>query len=136
MSISEFVQIFLSICGGVSIVGGAAAVIFKWITPAFRLNKRVETLEEHDRRDYESLRRIAERDSLILEVLSTMLDSQISGNNVEELKKTKLLFWKTDPVPDKCSFPESNIISFRRVRIIILDNLSEKNYSRGNFKSF
>ena len=89
MSISEFVQIFLSICGGVSIVGGAAAVIFKWITPAFRLNKRVETLEEHDRRDYESLRRIAERDSLILEVLSTMLDSQISGNNVEELKKTK-----------------------------------------------
>lgn len=87
MSISEFVQIFLSICGGVSIVGGAAAVIFKWITPAFRLNKRVETLEEHDRRDYESLRRIAERDSLILEVLSTMLDSQISGNNVEELKK-------------------------------------------------
>lgn len=89
MSISEFVQIFLSICGGVSIVGGAAAVIFKWITPAFQLNKRVGTLEEHDRRDYESLRRIAERDSLILEVLSTMLDSQISGNNVEELKKTK-----------------------------------------------
>lgn len=87
MSISEFVQIFLSICGGVSIIGGAAAVIFKWITPAFRLNKRVETLEEHDRRDYESLQRIAERDSLILEVLSTMLDSQISGNNVEELKK-------------------------------------------------
>ena len=89
MSISEFIQIFLSICGGVSIVGGAAAVIFKWITPVFRLNKQVETLEEHDRRDYESLRRIAERDSLILEVLSTMLDSQISGNNVEELKKTK-----------------------------------------------
>ena len=89
MSISEFVQIFLSICGGVSIVGGAAAVIFKWIAPAFRLNKGGETLEEHDRRDYESLRRIAERDSLILEVLSTMLDSQISGNNVEELKKTK-----------------------------------------------
>lgn len=47
MSISEFVQIFLSFCGGVSIVGGASAVIFKWITPAFRLNKRVETLEEH-----------------------------------------------------------------------------------------
>ena len=89
MSISEFVQIFLSICGGVSIVGGATAVIFKWITPAFRLNKRVERLEEHDRRDYEGLQRIAERDSLILEVLSTMLDSQISGNNVEELKKTK-----------------------------------------------
>ena len=89
MHIIEAIQTILSICGGISIIGGAAAVIFKWITPAFRLNKRVETLEEHDRRVYESLRRIAERDSLILEVLSTMLDSQISGNNVEELKKTK-----------------------------------------------
>lgn len=89
MSISEFIQFFLSICGGVSIIGGAAAVIFKWITPAFRLNKRVEILEDHDKRDFETLKRIAERDSLILEVLSTMLDSQISGDNVEELKKTK-----------------------------------------------
>ena len=89
MSIQEFIQFFLSICGGVSIIGGAAAVIFKWITPAFRLNKRVEILEDHDRRDFETLKRIAERDSLILEVLSTMLDSQISGDNVEELKKTK-----------------------------------------------
>lgn len=89
MSISEFFQYILSICGGVSIIGGAVAVIFKWIAPAFRLNKRVEILEDHDRRDYETLKRIADRDSLILEVLSTMLDSQISGNNVDELKKTK-----------------------------------------------
>lgn len=89
MNIIETMQTILSICGGVSIVGGAATVIFKWITPALRLNKRVEILEEHDRRDFESLQRTAERDSLILEVLSTMLDSQISGNNVDELKKTK-----------------------------------------------
>ena len=89
MSISEFIQFFLSICGWVSIIGGAAAVLVKWIAPAFRLNKRVEILEDHDKRDFETLKRIAERDSLILEVLSTMLDSQISGNNVEELKKTK-----------------------------------------------
>nr|DAH95128.1 MAG TPA: hypothetical protein [Caudoviricetes sp.] len=89
MSIQEFIQFFLSICGGVSIIGGAAAVIFKWITPAFRLNKRVEILEDHDKRDFEALKRIAERDSLILEVLSTMLDSQINGDNAEELKKTK-----------------------------------------------
>ena len=89
MGINEFIQSFLAICGGVSIIGGAAAVVFKWITPAFRLNKRVEILEDHDRRDFETLKRIADRDSMILEVLSTMLDSQISGNNAEELKKTK-----------------------------------------------
>lgn len=89
MSIQEFIQFFLSVCGGISIFGGAATVIFKWIAPAFRLNKRVEILEDHDKRDFETLKRIAERDSLILEVLSTMLDSQINGDNVEELKKTK-----------------------------------------------
>ena len=60
MSIQEFIQFFLSICGGVSIIGGAAAVIFKWIAPAFRLNKRVEILEDHDKRDFETLKRIAE----------------------------------------------------------------------------
>ena len=89
MDITEFIQFFLAICGGISLVGGAAAVIFRWITPAFRLNKRVEVLEDHDRRDFEALKRIEERDALILKVLSTMLDSQITGNNVEELKKTK-----------------------------------------------
>nr|WP_296056466.1 CTP synthase [uncultured Blautia sp.] len=89
MNAAEFIQFFLTICGGISIVGGAAAVIVKWIAPAFRLNRRVEVLEDHDRRDFETLKRIADRDSLILEVLSTMLDSQISGNNTEELKKTK-----------------------------------------------
>ena len=89
MEIMEVVQIALSICGGISIIGGAFAGVHKWISPAFKLNKRVEILEDHDKRDYEALRRIAERDSMILEVLSTMIDSQITGNNVEELKKTK-----------------------------------------------
>ena len=89
MDITEFIQFFLAICGGISLGGGAAAVIFRWIAPAFRLNKRVEVLEDHDKRDFEALKRIEERDALILKVLSTMLDSQITGNNVEELKKTK-----------------------------------------------
>lgn len=89
MSLLEAVQLLLSICGGISIVGGAVAVIHKWISPAIKLNERVEVLEQHDRQDFETLKRISERDSMILEVLSTMLDSQISGNNTEQLKKTR-----------------------------------------------
>lgn len=89
MSLLEAVQLLLSICGGISIIGGAAAVIHKWISPAIKLNERVEVLEQHDRQDFETLKRISERDSMILEVLSTMLDSQISGNNTEQLKKTR-----------------------------------------------
>lgn len=89
MSLLEAVQLLLSICGGISIVGGAVAVIHKWISPAIKLNERVEVLEQHDRQDFETLKWISERDSMILEVLSTMLDSQISGNNTEQLKKTR-----------------------------------------------
>lgn len=89
MSLLEAVQLLLSICGGISIIGGAVAVIHKWISPAIKLNERVEVLEQHDRQDFETLKRISERDSMILEVLSTMLDSQISGNNTDQLKKTR-----------------------------------------------
>ena len=89
MSLLEAVQLLLSICGGISIIGGAVAVIHKWISPAIKLNERVEVLEQHDRQDFETLKRISERDSMILEVLSTMLDSQISGNNTDHLKKTR-----------------------------------------------
>jgi len=85
----EILQTILSICGGISIIGGAAAIIWKWISPAVKLNERVELLEQHDKRDYEELQKIAERDALILEALITMLDSQITGNNIEGLKKTR-----------------------------------------------
>lgn len=89
MGVMEAIQTFLAICGGVSIIGGAGAVIHKWISPAIKLNERVEVLEKHDKRDFEAIREIAERDSLILETLLTMLDSQITGNNIEQLKKTR-----------------------------------------------
>lgn len=117
MSISEFVQIFLSICGGVSIVGGAAAVIFKWITPAFRLNKRVETLEEHDKRDYESLQRIAERDSLILEVLSTMLDI-LMLLSYQDGHKTKLILESEMPV----TMQRLLILNFQRFSVCLSES--------------
>jgi hypothetical protein len=89
MGAMEIIQTILAICGGISIIGGAAAVIHNWISPAIKLNDRVETLERHDRRDYEAMKEIKERDSLIMETLVTMLNSQISGNNVEQLKKTR-----------------------------------------------
>lgn len=89
MGIVEIINKILAICGGISIIGGAVAVIWKWIKPAVNLKERVEVLEQHDKRDYEALKEIAERDALIIEALVTMLDSQINGNNVAELKKTR-----------------------------------------------
>ena len=78
-----------AVCGGISVIGGAVAVIHKWISPAIKLTTRVKVLEEHDKRDFETMHEIRERDSLIMETLVTMLNSQISGNNVEQLKETR-----------------------------------------------
>ena len=89
MDVMETIQTILAICGGISVIGGAVAVIYKWIAPAVKLNKRVETLERHDKRDCEALQEIKDRDSLIMETLVTILNSQISGNNETELKKTR-----------------------------------------------
>lgn len=89
MDVMETIRAILAICGGISVIGGAAAVIHKWISPAIKLSARVETLEKHDKRDFETIQEIRERDSLIMETLVTMLNSQISGNNVEQLKKTR-----------------------------------------------
>ena len=89
MDVMETIQAILAICGGISVIGGAAAVVHKWIAPAIKLNDRVETLERHDKRDFEAMNEIKERDSLIMETLVTILNSQISGNNEVELKKTR-----------------------------------------------
>ena len=89
MDILETAKTILAICVGISTVGAAVAVIRKWIAPAFKLHDRVSILERHDKRDYEELQEIKERDSLIMETLVTMLNSQISGNNVDQLKNTR-----------------------------------------------
>lgn len=89
MGIMDVIETILAVCGGISIIGGAIAVIKKWISPAIKLNSRVEVLERHDKRDFEAMQEIKERDSLIMETLVTMLNSQISGENKEQLKKTR-----------------------------------------------
>lgn len=89
MDVMDMIKTILAICGGITVIGGAITVVKKWIAPAVKLNNRVEVLERHDKRDFEAMQEIKERDSLIMETLVTMLNSQISGNNVEQLKKTR-----------------------------------------------
>lgn len=89
MGFAEFINTTLSICGGVSIIGGAIAVIWKMVNPAVKLGKRVEVLEEKADKDYTSIEDIKSAQSLLCQGMITMIDSQISGNNIENLKKAK-----------------------------------------------
>ncbi len=89
MDFAEFINIFLSICGGVSIVGGAVVMMWKMVNPAVKLGKRVSVLEEKTDKDYNSIEDIKSANSLLCQGMIAMIDSQISGNNIENLKKTK-----------------------------------------------
>ena len=79
----------LSICGAVSIVGGAGAVIVKVIKPAFKITKRVEVLEQHDKQDYDRLKAVEEMQKQQSKCLAAMLNHQITGNGIESMKKTR-----------------------------------------------
>ena len=85
----EFVQILLSICGAVSIVGGAGAVIIKVIAPAFRLSKRVERLEEFNDKDFQRLQSLEEMQKQQSKCLAAMLNHEITGNGIESMKKIR-----------------------------------------------
>jgi hypothetical protein len=85
----EFIQTILAICGGVSIVGGAGAVIYKVIRPAVSVVKRVEALEAKSVKDYTALIDLAEADRAICNALLAMLDHAIYGNHVEKLEAAK-----------------------------------------------
>lgn len=85
----EFVQTFLSVCGAVSIVGGAGAVVVKVIKPAFRMTKRVERLEEYNEKDYKSIKALEEMQKQQSKCLAAMLNHQITGNGIESMKKIR-----------------------------------------------
>lgn len=85
----EFVQTLLSVCGAVSIVGGAGAVIIKIIAPAFKLSKRVEQLEAYKDKDYKRLLSLEEMQKQQTKCLAAMLNHQITGNGIESMKKIR-----------------------------------------------
>ncbi len=85
----EFLQTVLSICGAVSILGGAGAVIVKVIRPAFKISKRVEMLEEYNQKDYKRLQSLEEMQKQQSKCLAAMLNHQITGNGIEPMKKIR-----------------------------------------------
>lgn len=85
----EFVQTLLSICGAISIVGGAGAIIIKVVAPAFKLSKRVTQLEAYNEKDYKRLQSLEEMQKQQSKCLAAMLNHTITGNGIENMKKIR-----------------------------------------------
>lgn len=85
----EFVQTLLSICGAISIIGGAGAIIIKVVAPAFKLSKRVTQLEVYNEKDYKRLQSLEEMQKQQSKCLAAMLNHTITGNGIENMKKIR-----------------------------------------------
>lgn len=85
----EFIQTLLSVCGVISIVGGAGAIILKVIAPAFKLSKRVSQLEVYNEKDYKRLQSLEEMQKQQSKCLAAMLNHTITGNGIENMKKIR-----------------------------------------------
>lgn len=79
----------LAMCGAIGIIGGAGAVIYKVVYPAFRFKNRVDLLEEHSQKDYRRLANLEEMQKQQNKCLAAMLNHQITGNGIENMKKIR-----------------------------------------------
>ena len=85
----EYINTMLSICGGISIIGGAMAVVWKWVRPAVKLNDRVQKLEEKADLDHEDIQEIKKITSAMGLAMVKTMEHQIYGNHKEDLIKAK-----------------------------------------------
>lgn len=89
-------QMLMAIGGGIVLLGNAASVVWKIISPGMRLkdtvgkNKEaIDRLQRHEQNDFESLEEIRSMCRTQCVVMIQMLNHMIDGNHVEKMKETR-----------------------------------------------
>lgn len=90
-TITQLIQIFLTICGAIITIGGAAAIITKIIDKRRKPDKdRDEIIKKHTEmldNDNRRLKKLEEDDRLILESLLALMSHELDGNHTDQLRK-------------------------------------------------
>lgn len=100
MDVMETIQTILAICGGISVIGGAAAVLSgaykKYKKPTSDLESRIVVIESDIKEikrkldnDYDSIKSNRDDMNLLMRSLFCLIENKITGNNIEGLKKTR-----------------------------------------------
>lgn len=79
----------LSVCGGITVVCGAIAAVWKIFRPVAKLGKRVEELEKHDKQDFERFSKMEKMQNVQAKALSSLLNHMITGNGIDNMKKIR-----------------------------------------------
>lgn len=82
-------ETLLAVGGAIVLAGNVGAVIYKIIKPSIDIRQRVDSLERHDKMDYERIQKIAELNNAQCKMLLVIIDHMIDGNNVDRMKSTR-----------------------------------------------
>lgn len=103
----ELITQILAICGAISVVGGAVAVLSGWYkswkAPKQKQDNRIEQIEKRITNietsitginqkldnDYKNIRNTRDDMNLLMRSMFNLIENKITGNNIEGLKKTR-----------------------------------------------
>ena len=103
----ELITQILAICGAISVVGGAVAVLSGWYKswkePKEKQDSRIDQIEKRITNietsitginqkldnDYNNIRNTRNDMNLLMRSMFNLIESKITGNNIEGLKKTR-----------------------------------------------
>ena len=85
----EAIEVILFASGVIVAVGGATAVIVRWITPAIRFRERFNNMEREQCQVKDDLKEVGAMSSLMCKGMLAILDHEITGNSVTKLVSVK-----------------------------------------------
>ena len=86
---NDFIQMLLSICGGISIIGAAVKLIFTALSPYKKLVTKVDDHEELLKKDNERLKRIEESNKLLVKGQMVLIEHLVTGDHIDKLEETQ-----------------------------------------------
>lgn len=86
---ADFIQTLLALGGGIVMIGSVGNVLYKAFHPAVQVKRDVEELQEHDRKDYESIQHLDKVNRAQCDCLLSIINHMIDGNGIAEMKKTR-----------------------------------------------
>lgn len=84
------------ILGGIVLIGNVGGLIYKVISPAYKLkttveehDKAIKEIHKHEKNDLETLNDLKASNRLQLKTMLDIVNHFIDGNHVEQMKKTR-----------------------------------------------
>lgn len=92
-TLTQLAQIFLAICGAIITVGGAGAIIAKWINKYKKPDKdRDETMKRHQEmldNDNKRLKELEDSNKVIMKSLLALMSHELDGNHTTQLREAR-----------------------------------------------